>query len=489
MILGINDRMKSLRARRDDEAGAALVYAILTLIILVMATILITSAAINQANSATRVVARDLRVATAEQGLDSFLSYLNSTPGESMRALVQIERSALNPQEPGPHQVKGYLDGKASSGYQYSLSSQQVLLNNRQIAWLVYARSNQVGSAAVIEMRSLYTPRNVGSGGYVQYGGNHTLTYSPPERAAWQFGLTGYQSVNIGVSPTNTGSLTVADSNLLIGKPTPDSVNNNLPAYAATNGVASLYSTSASTYPDLISYSGDQVCNASGNCRSFAGQVSRGYVISPAEYTQKATSPANTASATSPCRPTAIRPAWVASAQPGNIINLVDGACYESITFDKNMNVPTSSNGSVSKTAPYAVSATNVYVRGNVTVNPGIQVNAFNKPGAFRIISQNGNLNVSGNNTYAGFYYATGAGNCTISGTTTTMMFGALSCSNVTVQNGAQMVIDLQSYNLYGGTWGGIPAVGDPTVRSFYQSPPADSNILFERGVTEEVQR
>jgi hypothetical protein len=255
------------------------------------------------------------------------------------------------------------------------------------------------------------------------------ITYVSDPSAVYAFGPYGINSVNL-LSGTKIGSY----DSLVIRAPANSDGNTSV----GSNGTL-----------NLDTGSGLNQFFASGDAAQCLGNGCAGITTTTNDYKVSLDGITTLVATACPNDPTTY-PSWSASSGT----QLVNGGCYNTLNFDAN--------------TPIGL-PTKVYVKGNITVSSGAQVNYNGLPTSLQIYSQVGSTATLNNGTTSAPTYFNGviAGanlNCTDTATTasnipTLSLYGSLACNRITLGPATQTWVDQESRNIAVNNGTQIPAI------------------------------
>lgn len=399
------DKIRNLRERAENnhESGAAMIFAIILLMLMLFVSLLIATTATVQAG-----VARDQRLResynfAANNGVEWMLMQANQNP-----AALETYRGVGNAYTYTPYSGEYDLDN-----IRWRVYTEQVATSGGGLSYYVYSTGYDtvLGVNKGSTLRATFESYPISTAAYNVSG---TPTYYLKAENTWGNGILGLSSIQI-----NAGSKLYSYESGIQGN-TPTGTSNQA-SVATTNTAVTLGDASTAVKSVITSIpSSANGCKPTSNCAavstSFRGAELRLNTVTDLVNTK--------------C-PNASYPVWVAS-NNGGLLNLgATQRCWGGLVFD----VPTTLSGMYTDTNPLAL-----YVKGGVTVNSNVNING--SPIELQIFSRAGNLNI--NNVKANLLYASNDASCTVTGNSA-VFFGATSCASISVAGNAKYYYDISS--------------------------------------------
>lgn len=414
-------KIKTLHKLREEgnEKGSALIFA-LVLVVLVMAVVstmvAISLIGIQKTIDLTKYSYNEI---SAQSAISNALAVANNeTAGAGSSALAKYLGESKA--------VYGVLNSSDSDqGIKWRWYTQRINNSSATAQYYViatgYRGNNPAQDPMARTLRATVSSLASVSGSYNinPSTGQSNVIYNSTGNGLAQWGIFGTESVNLndgaqiksytsdtGTNPaTSTGQAQIASGgNVFLNGPKVSLNKVNLLSYSSTK-------------PNRCSGAGCSIPYLNNINYSVSNKVGR-------TVEEQCPNPAIT------------YPAWVASENSGKI----ESGCYNTLLFDTNTIVSSYYNGTTNPA--------DVYVKGNITVNPSVKVNDNGDPKALRIYSQGGDTALFKKGTAASptkFYGIVSSATlrCTDESTNGTvtgalpnpnlMIYGSLVCSNVTL--------------------------------------------------------
>lgn len=409
----LNKIINRLHSRKtslaEKESGAALIFAILLLMLMLGVSIFVATTATTQSGAAKEQQLRETYIAAANDGIDYVIGKANTSTTflESIRGEAKAYTSTAIAGEYATEDVK------------WRVYSQQVASTGNDLAYYIYATGyNAMGISKGITLRATIESTKASSGTYLTESGNTTISYGVSKDDAWGYGILGtegitfsgtaklysYESGSKGYNPTGTSSAGVA---------------------ASTNKSVTLANTTSGLKTVVTGLPGvNQGCTPVSNC---AG-VETSYRNTNIDIEKIATA------VNAEC-PNTTYPIWRASENGGNMnYASAEEQCWGGMIFDQNTTIAAQHTPRV---------PLKMYVKGNVEVKSGVTVNGSGSPVRLHILSTGATLTMNG--TKANFLYAAaqtggGATTCNIN---SGIYFGGLACDRINLTGASKLYYDL----------------------------------------------
>lgn len=406
--------LNQLQARRREESGAALIFAVIVMMVMALTITLVTVAAASSITSTTDQTIQQLKREAAETAIQSAGFAANADTTATTQSIFERARTSY---------FNGDLRNISNQGSEPDVDirwrwrAEPVVEYGGRLSWYVIAQGYIAGQNPDTQgqtIRALYRGMKVTSGG--KTGSATGITYNLAPENPWQS------------APVYGENKVTFSTNVKVRSY--DSYNGTNPqlledtrARVGTNGAYNIITGGTIPTTGVLDYgtAGTPTCTGSTVACNAVRINSRGYAVDNTELTN----------ALGAACPSFTYPAWKAS-ENGGVLNLTGTtpACFSSMVFDQNTTVLGSNK--------------HVYVTGNTTVNSGVKVNVSKGAYDLRIMSDFGQLNVGNTNasldstTQANFYFATNSATCNIAGT----FQGALSCNEILFRSNSVMYAD-----------------------------------------------
>lgn len=410
-----------LNRMRANEEGNGLIFALLVLFVCISIAAIVAALALTNSVSSKNLNGSLAYQAATDTALAQALQVANAPAPNGGYDVLYSHQGAANA-------VTGTAPVASSTypikwrWYSLRVASEGGSANS----WYIYADAyksspSEINARHVRELLDPLTSKNAIVGGTAT-GPN--VTYQADFGSAFQYGLAGVNGVIINnaqiYSYDSTSSLTPASST---GSAT-----------VATNQVLAL---GDNTSVNIFYKFNGATCTPAANCPPNKGITT---VSSLFNYNLGGVTAATAAACP---QDASAYPSWSASSNASGANPLRDGQCYNTVIFDANYAQP--------------LNRTRVYVKGNLTVNAGVQVNYQGSPEKLQIYSQAGSAAVFNNGTAGAPTYfngvVAGAGlACKDTATTsaspsTLTIYGTLSCSTVSFGPSSTLWIDAAASN------------------------------------------
>ncbi len=422
-MLKMNEILK--RHRNGEQQGSAMIFALVLIIVVMALVTVVTALGLNNLQNTLFAGRYAYYSIAADAGINQALLVANSTNGsqalQDHQGVSNAVTGNLDPAYNGVQNIKWrwytqrISNSLVTSAY-YIIATGYSTSPTEQAA-----RTIRVTLNSVTDMTATYST----SGGIIYYPGSDAVS---------QWGILGSSSLTL-----NTGVNIKSYISDEILNPTSSTGQ----AQVASNGNITVGTSGAADMLNLLNYSSFTPNRCLGGSCATYPQTKIAYATN---LDQLAISVSNAC-------PQQNYPVWIASANGG----VLSPGCYNSLVFDTNTTI-----------AP-GYSSTNpdvVYIKGDVTVNPGVKVNDGTSPEALRIYSQGGTKAEFQQGTdpnYPTKFSGIVAGSvltCTddttsssvATGTPNLYIYGSLACDQVNLGGGTQVWWDELSSNIAGNT-------------------------------------
>jgi hypothetical protein len=351
------------RAQQREE-GNALIFALLVLFVCVSIAAVMAALALTNSISSKNLNASLAYQSATDTALANALQVANTpAPNGGYNVLYahQSKATAVTGQIAAasstyPVKWRWYTTRVAASGGQAS-------------SWYIFADAYQSSPSEynARHVRQIFDPLVTTQA----TNANDGVTYQGDLGSAFQYGMLGTESVTLA---DNTHVYSYDSTNVAV----PGSSSNN--AQAATNKTLTL---GANTSLNVFQAFRGASCTPAQNCppNGNVQQYNVPFNLNLNGITQKV-------AASCPNDPSTYA-SWTASSGAA----LINGGCYNNLVFDANVNV---------------LNQTRVYVKGNIAVNPGVQVNYQGSPENLQLYSQVGSSALFNNGSSASPTYFNG---------------------------------------------------------------------------------
>jgi hypothetical protein len=413
-------RINKFLERRKNEEGSSMIFALIVLMLALAATLIIVAYTLTSLLT-TRVLNINAVYGTAAQtAISDAVLAANSQNGQ---ALLDAHQGSSNA-------VTGVVSNSTYS-VNWSWYTSRVATTGEKIYYYVYATgysTTGVDKGTSEKVRVILSSVNVSGASYT--GGK--IVYQASDQSVHQWGLMGTNSATY-----NAGSIINSYDSFQTLTPT---ATTNQSATASNGNLKLASGTGLTTFNQFGSGSASTRCSGTG-CASVAFQNQTSGFDMTSLATNVNTQCPNAAST---------YPSWTASANSGLLTTNSSSQCFNTMTFDSNTTIPASSSSSTPTIA---------YVKGNITVNAGVQVNAGGAPTALQIYSQAGSSAsfVNGTTGSPTKFYGLVAGpslacnDSAASGTSSTptlLIYGSLACNSINLGAGTTVWQDLAAANV-----------------------------------------
>lgn len=458
-MLKLSDKMRtrlvSLR-RPNNEDGVALIAVILVMMLLLMTTILITLTVMTTQSQTKEFNIHQQARSTADSGLSSFLSAVNTSTGSTMLETYKTSSTTGAAQKTTPsNALCKTLETTVSTqvGYypRWCAWTVKVSSGTGTTGYYIYSKGFTVptqssslrsNAADEVVIRVFVEPLVVDSTTALDDG---KVVYRMPADAPFQLGLTGQESItvqngaaiyanqfsrNSAPSGTNTAFVALASDELI-----------SLPSNFVTG---TLTAPANKTVADICTPVGDSACTS---------PVQR---LSPVSADMNAITDYVNAACPNAAN---TYPSWTASA---NGTATIPAGCYNNVVLDRDMII------SAAYTADMPLE---INVKGTVSIRSNADIGLNRDPAAFQIRSigsvawSNGsgatvNLDL---NKHTNAYVASSAA-CTTNANTTRKLYvnGALACGTVNIGPNTIVYMDTKSQQY------GIEVINQAPVNSIW---------------------
>lgn len=416
----------------EKESGAAMIFAVILLIMLVSVSIFVASAALTQANVTKTQSIRAALITGSNNGIEWALSTINSSA-----PLNGVTPAIDGMTRDNPYLSSNFGDPVEISGVKnvvWKVWAEKVVTANNELSYYIYSKAYSVtlGESRSLTQRAIVESTTItGSNSDTKdANGNPIITYQLNGISALSQGIFtnqqmtvngnakvyAYNSLREGSTPSGTKKSTVATNGF---------VQIAAPDLGVERIIAGLETANTGCFPTTI-------CNQTGAPAVSYRDTNLGF--STLKTVEDLCGSATTQD-------------WKATAN-GGVLAMGDGdtnrvKCVNNLIFDANTTV----SGMFTSSTPLTV-----IVKGNVTVTNGAKVNWGFSPQRLRIIGVGGTFDVAkASNPSLSFLYASEGANCRIGTGTTTgtaTFFGALACGNITLEPGNKIFIDTATYAL-----------------------------------------
>ena len=456
MINKLLNRIKSSPAvKENQESGAAMIFAVILLIMLVSVSLFVASAATSQANVSKTQSVRTALMTGSDNGIEWALSAINSNKPLNGVLPAINGMTATNPYVSTSAGAPVTINGVKQ--IVWKVWTEKVVTGNNELSYYIYSKayslelgeSRSITQRAIVESTAITkTETTTGADGKI------SMTYRLDSIGALSQGIFtnnrmnvngnskvyAYNSLREGSYPTGTNKSTVA-------------TNGFVQIAAADMGIeriiGGLETASSGCFPANI-------CSAAGAPAVSYRDANLGFQTIPFKNDY--------------C-PEDTYPNWQASANSGTLLDNKDGTsdgimCVGSLILDTNTIV----SGAYTTTKPLTI-----IVHGSVSVSNGAKVNWGFSPQRLKVIGVGGSLDIprAGNPSVSMLYASEGA-NCTIganNGAGTATYFGALACGNITLETGNKIFVDTATYAIAND-----PAAGTKIWFKVYQEELEDKS-------------
>lgn len=357
MINNINRKIRNIFDRRKfegNESGSALIFAIVLTIVVTSIIALVVSVALNGIQKTSDVSKISYYEAAAQTAISDAILVANSTNG------TQRLRETLGE----TNSVTGVMNSAYSDqGLKWSWYTERISGASATSKYYVYATGYRVSPDEPLARTLRVTISSIANAKGVYDAGLNTIVYKPSPDAISQWGVMGSSKATM-----NDGALIksyISDNGF-----TPTASTNQ--GSVASNGNIALNGTAVSVNMlNVLNYNTGTPNRCVGNATECAAtpQNKITYQTDLTEVTKmvKAKCPNNAIT----------YPVWKASTSGG----VLNPGCYNVVVFDTDTSISSFYN----ETNPALV-----YVKGDVYVNAGVEVNLGRNPLALRIFSEGG---------------------------------------------------------------------------------------------------
>lgn len=354
---------------RSEESGSAIIFALVLMIVTFGLVNVVTAFGLNNLNKALFVQSYTNNGLAAETAINNALLVANSPNS------VSVLNAARATSPTAPNAIKGTISATNTEGIgalKWSWYTERVPGANPLKEYYVhaygyidtpndpYARHFRIKMKSMANVTAIYDT------------GLNQITYKPQTNAVSQWGIMGSSSVAL-YNGVNIDSY-ISDE---VTNPTSNSTER---AEIASNGNFAIKGTNAVNILNMLNYS---ETTANNRCNISLYPACTSYNPNPISYRTDLTAIDETVRAQCPAQ---TYPVWRAS-ENGGILRPNPATpgkyCYNSLIFDQNTTLETS----VTTTNP-----AKVYIKGDITVLPNIQVNMNKSPLTLRIYSEGGKL-------------------------------------------------------------------------------------------------
>jgi hypothetical protein len=346
-IMSNAHKMRSLK--KNSESGSAMIFAIVLTIVTMSIVSLVVAVAMTSLQKTADVTRLTYYEMGAQSAMANALSVANSPNGTALLA-------AATPSNP----VTGKLSAAYSDqGIKWSWSATRVNAAKYYINAIGYRESSDEKLARTL--RVTITPLTNVTGAYST--GTGKISYTARGDSTSQWGVMGSSSVTL-----NDG---VKFKSYLSSNTLNPSVSTNQ-SKVASNGNISLGGTSLEVDSlNILNYSSGSSARCTTTAAKCAAttQVNTTYGTTLTDIGKKVRAECPAVAQT--------YPVWIASENSG----VIAPGCYNTVVFD----VDTKVNAFYTDTNP-----AKIYVKGNVIVGSGVNVNTGKDPLAFRLYSEGG---------------------------------------------------------------------------------------------------
>lgn len=445
--LGVNNMkelMKNYRAQREE--GVAMIMAILIMVVLLSLVATMTAFALMGADKGKDVQFLTGSQNAADSAISHALMVANSTEGQIAGKGIDSHLGVANA-EYGKVSANEINPETGDGAYNWRWYAEKVVGGKENMIYDIYATgysdtpTDDTARTYKVRVEAMVVES-------AKYNGDGIPFYDSTRVGMFAWGVLGLDKVTVG----NGTKITMYDSSKNIGYPVTALEGGKV----ATNNIMDLgTSLSISEYIFTAAIGSIDSSRCVRNC-SLVSLSHEAYGVSLSTATSIAAEACPLAASS--------YGDWVASKNGGMIKYSATPLCYRNVIFDVDTDV--AANYTSARPA-------NVYVKGNITVDPGVEVNKQTKtyqgPLALRIYSQTGTTakisqGAESNPTLFTGLIAGESLNCSVGDSTNkakaTVIYGAISCKTVTLGQNTHVWWDNQIEQ--------VSSVGSPDAKKIW---------------------